>query len=128
MRSMATPNGSRSPRLFVAVMFAATAFVALSAWDEEDLEELRAEAREVKRHALMFAIEESGHREYFASDFHCRVPLKGERLEMQHVGTNEPGRGYRCTYRIMMQPPGVVPVANVTWSRSPGLTETWRLK
>lgn len=135
MRTMAIRNGDRRRHLLaLAVIFLTVALIATSKWDEEDFAQMRAEAvqapqraaryvADAKQHALMYAIEESNHREYFASDFHCRAPQKGERLEMQHAATNEPGRGYRCLYRVLMQPPGVTPRATVTWSRSPEVKE-----
>ena len=121
--------------LLLAVVFFTVAFIAMSKWDEEDFARMRAEAVNAPTHAvhavatvkqdfLRYAVEESNHREYFASDFHCRAPLKGERLEMQHASPRDPGKGYRCLYRIVQQPPGVTPVANVTWSRSPEVKET----
>jgi hypothetical protein len=89
-------------------------------WDDEDG---RAMAAELKDRALKYAVEHYGDRNYFRSDYHCRVPMRGERLEMQHATAHDPGRGYRCLYRIVMPPPGAEQVATIAWSRSPELGE-----
>src|SRR5258706_16463983 len=87
-------------RSFLAVVLVLVAGVQLSAWDERDFAEMRAEAlvraERAKADAVRYVVEESGYRHPTASDFHCRAPVKGERLVMQHVNPREPGRGYRC--------------------------------
>lgn len=135
MRSMAVRNSARRRRFAVlAAAFLTVAFVAVQKWDEEALEEMRAEAAraparaiayaaDLKREAVMYAIEESGHQQPFASDFHCRVPVRGERLSMQHANPRDPGRGFRCVYWLTTQRTDP-PLATFTWSRSPELTRT----
>jgi hypothetical protein len=136
MRSMAIRKSTRRRHLVaLLVVFCTVALIATSKWDDEEFARMRAEAAAApkravqfvataKQRALLYAVEESGHREYFASPAHCRVPLRGERLEMQHAAPHDPGRGYRCVYRVVMPPPAIAPVAHVTWSRSPDVTAT----
>lgn len=111
--------------LFGAGLFTAAAFVLVQMWDDDAAAELRRQARIAKQHVLMYAVEESGHREAaFQSNWHCRVPVQGERLEMQHATAHDAGQGYRCVYRIMMQPTTRPATATRTWSRSPEIEET----
>jgi hypothetical protein len=131
MRSMAIRNADiRNRRAALAIAFVAIAFLVVSKWDAEALEEMRAVAANapasaaryvagLKQQALMYAVEEAGHREYFASGLHCRVPLRGERLVMQHAAPADPGKGYRCVYWLPSQPA----IATATWSRSPELVQ-----
>lgn len=106
--------------VFGIVLLFIVALGVLQQWDDEDGAR---RASELKDQAIKYAVEQYGGREYFRSDFHCRVPLKGERLEMQHAATHDPGRGYRCVYRIMLPPPGVKKFVTASWSRSPELLE-----
>src|ERR1700741_4439330 len=106
MRPMAIRNSTRRRHhVLLLVVFCTVAFIATSKWDEEDFAAMPAQAvatparaaqyvATAKQRALLYAVEESGHREYFASNAHCRVPLRGERLEMQHASAHDPGRGY----------------------------------
>lgn len=104
----------------------AVAFVIIgTAWDREDVREATDRARRSaalwKDHAIKWAVEKYATREYFASDFHCALPLQGERLVMQAASPRDPGKGYRCTYYVMQQRPDREPVAVMTWSRSESL-------
>ncbi len=98
--------------VFVIAIFVVLALALVSRWDEEDLASLQATAAKI-------AVENSLRREYFASDFHCRAPRKGERLLMQHAALGEPGKGYRCTYVILSPLEPGPRRATITWSRSP---------
>ena len=133
MRSMATRNSDRRRHsAILAVAFLAGAYLLVSKWDQDAAEELAAEAArtpartaaylgDLKQRALMYAVEEAGHREYFASALHCRAPIRGERLVMQHAAPRDPGRGYRCVYWITSP---VLERESVTWSRNPELELT----
>ena len=105
-------------KAFFAVIIVAILFGQVSAWDEKDFAELREEARQARTNAVRYLVEESGERGVYASDFHCRAPLHGERLVMQHANPRDPGKGYRCTYWITSFR-AQDHYAQVTWSRSP---------
>lgn len=103
------------------LLVVAVIWVQLSAWDEKDYEQLRAEAEHAKADGVRYLVERSGYAPVaWTSDFHCRTPRKGERLVMQLANPRDPGKGFRCTYWL---PPTVdLPSrAEVTWSRSPGV-------
>lgn len=125
MRSMAIRRSDQRRRFVIlACAFLAVAWLAVSKWDQEALEEMAEAAPErtaaylagVKQQALMYAVEEAGHREYFASGLHCRAPVRGERLVMQHASPRDPGAGYRCVYWMVGDER---PAVTATWSRSP---------
>jgi hypothetical protein len=105
-------------KAFFGVIVVAIAYLQVSAWDEKDLAELREDAERAKANAVRYLIEESGYRNVSASAFHCRAPLKDERLVMQHANPRDPGKGYRCTYWLIAQRQDKG-YATVTWSRSP---------
>lgn len=122
MRSMANRNGDISNgTLFAAVLILATLGLMVSAWDEEDFARMREEARIAKEGLARLAVEHSGYTHFYNVAEHCRVPGRGERLEMVLADERDPGRGFRCLYwqRSM---PGYRMRATATWSRSPGLT------
>jgi hypothetical protein len=123
---MATRNDDISNgRLFAAVLMVATLALMASAWDDKELAELRAEATAWKEGLARYAVEQSGYTHFYNVAEHCRVPGKGERLEMVLADPRDPGKGYRCVYwqRSM---PGYRMRATVTWSRSPGMREERR--
>jgi hypothetical protein len=109
-------------RSFLAIILVAVMGLQMSAWDERDFADMRARAERAKANAVRYVVEESGYRAPTASDFHCRAPLKGERLVMQHANPREPGKGYRCTYYRNDRPLDSN-VATVTWSRSPEVVQ-----
>lgn len=120
MRSMATRNGEISNgKLFAAVLFVVTVGLMLSAWDEKDFAELRAEAQAAKENLARIAVEQSGYTHFYNAGAHCRAPGKDERLEMTLARPGEPGKGYRCVY-WQRDMPGFGMRKWVTWSRSPG--------
>lgn len=113
----------RNQKLFALLALIAVLYLQASAWDDRDLANLRAEAEAAKADGVRYLVEQSGYRPVaYASAFHCRAPVKGERLTMQHANPREPGKGYRCTYWLTTHP--AEQVATVTWSRSPDLQPT----
>jgi hypothetical protein len=98
MRSMATRHPNRGPNLITVVCFLATAFLAVSAWDEEAMAELDAHSKTAKERALRWAVEETGRRDLYAVNQHCAIPNRGERLQVQHADPRDVGAGFRCTY------------------------------
>lgn len=115
MRSMATRHPNRGPNLLAVAAFLATAFVAVSAWDEQAMAELEVQGRAAKERALRWAVEETGRRELYQVNAHCAVPNRGERLQVQHADPRDPGRGYRCTYYSLAR--RTPTTTFVTWSR-----------
>jgi hypothetical protein len=107
-------NSKADGGTFVALMcFLVIALGTVDAWDSEDG---RRQARDVKDQALKWAVEQYGGPQYFTVPAHCRLPQRGERLEMQYAEAHDPGRGFRCTYRVMQTPGNAI--ATRTWSRS----------
>lgn len=107
----------RNQKIFAGALFLAIAWLQLSAWDEKDLAELRAKAERARADGVRYLVEQSQYRDAYVSEFHCRAPRKGEQLVMQHADPRDPGKGYRCTTRLLgWRNEGV---ATVTWSRSP---------
>lgn len=131
MHSMAVRNADRRRHLVILTCaFLAVAYLAVSKWDQDAIDEMTAAAAKsperaaryvthLKEQALMYAVENAGHREYFASTLHCRAPIRGERLVMQHAAPHDPGRGYRCLY--ILTSPAAKREVTLTWSRSPEL-------
>jgi hypothetical protein len=111
--------------LFGAACVAAAFIIIGTARDRNDVREAAdrwsAKTATWKDHAIKWAVEQYGSREYFASDFHCALPIEGERLVMEAASPEDPGKGYRCVYYVMQQRPDRVPVATMTWSRSEDL-------
>lgn len=107
---------SRQLQVF-ALLMVAVIWVQVSAWDEKDFAALQHEAEIAKANGVRYLVEHSGYRDPWVSDFHCRVPLRGERLVMQLATPSDPGRGYRCTYWIT-EARDAAGHARVTWSRS----------
>lgn len=106
----------------LGAIFVAVLFVQVSSWDDEDFARMRAQAEQVKQSGVRYVVEKSGYRDAaYASAFHCRAPVHGERLVMQLASEREPGRGYRCVYWVSDRG-GDRPRANVTWSRAPELS------
>lgn len=106
-------------KVFAVLVLLGAIWVVMSGWDEKDFAQLRAEARQAKADGVRYLVEESGYRPVaYASAFHCRAPLKGERLVMQHASERDPGKGYRCTYWL-----GKTGDTTVIWSRSPRLAQ-----
>lgn len=105
-------------KVFTLIVLLGAIWVAMSAWDERDFAELRAEAQRAKADGVRYLVEESGYRPAaYESAFHCHAPRKGERLVMQFASPRDPGKGYRCTYWLVASGD-----TTVTWSRSPELT------
>lgn len=104
-------------KAFAGVVLVGILYLQVSAWDEADLRELRAQAERAKADGVRYLVEKSGYRDAFVNGFHCRAPRKGERLVMQHADPRDPGKGYRCTYWMLPTRNGQP--LTVTWSRSP---------
>ena len=104
-------------KAFAGVVLVGILYLQVSAWDEADFARLREDAARAKADGVRYLVEQSGHRDAYASAFHCRAPRKGERLAMQHADARDPGKGYRCTYWMLPTRNGQP--LTVTWSRSP---------
>ena len=121
MRPMATRrrhDDISHPKLFAAACVLVTLGITVSAWDEQDLAELRRESEARKENAARWLVEQTGQTGYYDAVKHCRAPGKDERLVMQLAAPDEPGKGYRCAYWARGAR-GLVMGAEVEYSRSP---------
>jgi hypothetical protein len=119
-RTLANDPNQGGARILFVVLFFFVALVGLSYLDEPAMERIEAETAAARERAIRIAVEDSNMRVYFRSDMHCRVPVKGERLDMQLADTKDPGQGYRCTYYSKIKGWGGV-VRHVEFSRSPAV-------